>query len=275
MDWLTAWKIPVGAYSKIVFDWMKTHLTVIFDAISYVLESLISGILWLLQAPPALLIIALFVALTWALQRNWKVCLGIALGWLFVINQGYWKETTESLTLIIASCAVCLGLGVPIGIAAAHRPHHRHHPAVVSLEGGEGAEQLERGRAARRLRGALRLAERLGLLAEIADLGEVVGEAALAHIGGEEIGGGEDLARCPGAGGNDGVIGGDGCHAFSWVVQTGDFGRRPLGRRRMMPRRSGPVSGEGRVSPASAGRGRGCGRSRRCDRGSSAAAWRR
>jgi len=122
MDWLTAWKIPVGAYSKIVFDWMKTHLTVIFDAISYVLESLISGILWLLQAPPALLIVALFVALTWALQRNWKVCLGTALGWLFVINQGYWKETTESLTLIIASCAVCLGLGVPIGIAAAHRP---------------------------------------------------------------------------------------------------------------------------------------------------------
>lgn len=122
MDWLTDDKIPVGKYSKIVFDWMKTHLTAIFDAISFVLEGLISGILWLLQAPPALVIVALFVALTWYLQRNWKVCLGIALGWLFVINQGYWKETTESLTLIIASCAVCLGLGVPIGIAAAHRP---------------------------------------------------------------------------------------------------------------------------------------------------------
>ena len=122
MDWLTAWKIPVGAYSDLIFDWMKTHLTVIFDGISFILESLIGGILWLLQAPPALVIVALFVALTWYLQRNWKVCLGIALGWLFVINQGYWKETSESLTLIIASCVVCLGLGIPIGIAAAHRP---------------------------------------------------------------------------------------------------------------------------------------------------------
>ena len=28
----------------------------------------------------------------------------------------------ESLTLILASCVVCMGLGVPIGIAAAHRP---------------------------------------------------------------------------------------------------------------------------------------------------------
>lgn len=122
MDWLTAWKIPVGKYSDLVFDWMKANLTVIFDGISLVLESLIGGILWLLQAPPALLIVALFVALTWYLQRNWKVCLGIALGWLFVINQGYWKETTESLTLILASCVVCLGIGIPIGIAAAHRP---------------------------------------------------------------------------------------------------------------------------------------------------------
>ena len=122
MDWLTAWKIPVGKYSDMIFDWMKAHLTVIFDGISLILESLINGILWLLQAPPALVIVALFVALTWYLQRNWKVCLGIALGWLFVINQGYWKETTESLTLILASCVVCLGLGIPIGIAAAHRP---------------------------------------------------------------------------------------------------------------------------------------------------------
>ncbi len=122
MDWLTAWKIPVGAYSDLVFDWMKTNLTVIFDGISYFLESLIGGILWLLQAPPALVIVALFVALTWYLQRSWKVCLGIALGWLFVINQGYWKETSESLTLILASCVVCLGVGIPVGIAAAHRP---------------------------------------------------------------------------------------------------------------------------------------------------------
>ena len=122
MYWLTNWKIPVGKYSDHVFDWMKAHLTVIFDGISFVLESLIGGILWLLQAPPALVIVALFVGITWALQKNWKVCLGIGLGWLFVINQGYWKETTESLTLILASCVVCLGIGIPIGIAAAHRP---------------------------------------------------------------------------------------------------------------------------------------------------------
>lgn len=122
MDWLTTYRIPVGAWSKVVFDWMKTHMGPIFDAIALVLDGLIGAILWVLQAPPALVVIAAFVALTWVLQRNWKLCLGIAAGFLFIMNQGYWKETTESLTLILASGVVCMGLGVPIGIAAAHRP---------------------------------------------------------------------------------------------------------------------------------------------------------
>jgi glycine betaine/proline transport system permease protein len=122
MDWLTAYKIPIGAWAKVIFDWMKAHLGPLFDAISIVLEGLIAGILWLLQAPPALVVIAVFLALTWYLQRNWKICLGIFLGFLFILNQGYWKETTESLTLILAACVVCMGAGVPIGIAAAHRP---------------------------------------------------------------------------------------------------------------------------------------------------------
>ncbi len=122
MDWLTAYKIPIGAWAKVIFDWMKANLGPLFDAISTVLEGLIAGILWLLQAPPALVVIAVFIALTWYLQRNWKICLGIFLGFLFILNQGYWKETTESLTLILAACVVCMGVGVPVGIAAAHRP---------------------------------------------------------------------------------------------------------------------------------------------------------
>jgi glycine betaine/proline transport system permease protein len=46
----------------------------------------------------------------------------IALGFLFILNQDYWEETTESLTLVLSACVVCMGVGVPIGIATAHRP---------------------------------------------------------------------------------------------------------------------------------------------------------
>jgi glycine betaine/proline transport system permease protein len=122
MDWITDHKIPVGKLAKTIFDWMKENLSGLFDAISMVMEAMIAAILWVLQTPHPIAVIAVFVAIAWALQRNWKLCIGVALGLLFIINQGYWEETTESLTLILASCVVCMGLGVPIGIAAAHRP---------------------------------------------------------------------------------------------------------------------------------------------------------
>jgi glycine betaine/proline transport system permease protein len=122
MDWLTDYKIPVGKTAKAIFDWMNENLGGVFDAISDGLEAMIDGILWLLQTPHPFVIIAIFVALTWSLQKNWKVCLGVVIGFLFILNQGYWEETTESLTLILSACVVCMGLGVPIGIAAAHRP---------------------------------------------------------------------------------------------------------------------------------------------------------
>lgn len=122
MDWLTDNKIPVGRTAESVFDWLQTNGAGFFDAVSIGLETLIDWVLWLLQAPHPLVIVAIFVALTWVIQRSWKTCLLVALGFLFILNQGYWKETTESLTLVLASCIVCMGIGVPIGIAAAHRP---------------------------------------------------------------------------------------------------------------------------------------------------------
>ncbi len=122
MDFITDYKIPVGKLAKFVFDWMKEHLSGLFDIISIAMEAMIDAILWVLQTPSPFVIFAAFVALAWGLQRNWKLCIGVALGFLFILNQGYWEETTESLTLILASCVVCMGFGVPIGIAAAHRP---------------------------------------------------------------------------------------------------------------------------------------------------------
>lgn len=122
LDWLTDHKIPVGKAAKAVFDWMNGHLGGLFDAIAAIMEAMIDAILWCLVTPHPLVILGLFVGLTWYLQRNWKLCLGVALGFLFILNQGYWDETMESLTLILSACVVCMGLGVPIGIAVAHRP---------------------------------------------------------------------------------------------------------------------------------------------------------
>ncbi|MBO9434964.1 choline ABC transporter permease subunit [Ruegeria sp. R13_0] len=122
MDWLTDNKIPVGKTARAVFEWLQEIGEPFFDWLSWVLEALIDGILWVLQTPHPLIVVGVFVGITWLLQRNWKVCLFVALGFLFILNQGYWEETTESLTLVLSACLVCMAIGVPIGIAAAHRP---------------------------------------------------------------------------------------------------------------------------------------------------------
>ncbi|WP_104019151.1 choline ABC transporter permease subunit [Roseovarius nitratireducens] len=122
MDWLSDYKIPVGNWAEDFFLWLQDNAAGFFDALALLMEALIDAFLWVLQTPHPLVIIAVFVGLTWALQRNWKTCLFVALGFLFILNQGYWEETTESLTLVLSSCIFCMAIGVPIGIAAAHRP---------------------------------------------------------------------------------------------------------------------------------------------------------
>lgn len=122
MDWLEDNKIPVGKTSKAIFDWLQDIGEPFFDALSVVMDSLIEAILWILQSPHPLLVVIGFIAITWGLQRSWKICVLVALGCLFIINQGYWEETTESLTLVLSACVVCMAVGIPIGIAAAHRP---------------------------------------------------------------------------------------------------------------------------------------------------------
>lgn len=122
MNWLTDTKIPVGKTAKAGFEWLRDNGEWFFEGFENTLSWMIDLVLAILQFPPAIVVIALFVGLTWVLQRNWKPCLLVLLGFLFILNQGYWEETLESLTLVGFSCITCMAIGVPIGIAAAHRP---------------------------------------------------------------------------------------------------------------------------------------------------------
>lgn len=122
MKWLEDYKIPMDDGAEAVVDWLKTNARPFFDTLSDGLEWMIDGIVWALQTPPTLVIVIMFLGLTWVLQRSLPVCLLVAGCLLFIINQGYWEETTDSLALVLSSCVVCMGLGVPIGIFLAHRP---------------------------------------------------------------------------------------------------------------------------------------------------------
>jgi glycine betaine/proline transport system permease protein len=122
VDWLTSYKIPVGRWAKAGIDWLQAHGGAAFDAISDALNGVIDGILFVLQAPNPLIIIAIIVVAAFLMRRSIIFAVLIALGLLFIVNQGYWEATTETLALVVSSALICMAIGVPIGIAAAHRP---------------------------------------------------------------------------------------------------------------------------------------------------------
>ncbi|WP_273792356.1 choline ABC transporter permease subunit [Brucella anthropi] len=122
MNWLTDYKIPVGPTAKSVVDWLTDNMGGFFDTLAAVMQSLIDGLLFILKFPHPLLLIAIFAVIAWFIQRRISVVILTVIGFLFIINQGYWDRTLETLTLVLSACFLCMAIGVPIGIAAAHRP---------------------------------------------------------------------------------------------------------------------------------------------------------
>jgi len=122
LDALTAVKIPVGRVIADAFTWVQDNFYNTFDAIELALRTTIHLLLTALTWPHPLVVIAVFLGLTWILQRNWVSVGIVAACALFALNQGYWGATMETLTLVLGSCAVCMAIGVPLGIYSAHHP---------------------------------------------------------------------------------------------------------------------------------------------------------
>ncbi|WP_309773036.1 choline ABC transporter permease subunit [Agrobacterium larrymoorei] len=123
VEWLNAPqnRLPVGRYAKEAIDWLTTNLSFFFDWLAFIFGSVIDAILYLLQAPHPLVIVALLTALSAWMRRSIGMPLFTALGLLLIINLGYWKATTETLALVIAASTVCMLIGIPLGILAARR----------------------------------------------------------------------------------------------------------------------------------------------------------
>ena len=122
MEWLEIEKIPIGKWAKYFVDWLTDNADWFFDGLSIIIEVGVESILWVLSSPPPLVTIAAVTLLSVYMHRSWKLGLFVMFGLLLIVNQGYWEETTETLSLVISASIVCMLVGVPIGIASAHRP---------------------------------------------------------------------------------------------------------------------------------------------------------
>jgi glycine betaine/proline transport system permease protein len=121
-DWVTAHKIPLGKGMERLVDWLIDHAGWLFDFFSSRLGQVIDALIWVMQAIPPLALVALFAALAYWLHRSVGLVALVVFSLLLIMNLGYWAETIETLALVIFATGLCMLIGVPIGIAAAHRP---------------------------------------------------------------------------------------------------------------------------------------------------------
>lgn len=122
IEWITDNPIPLGRWISGFMDWFNSFAAVFLNTVSDVLgdgiEGVIDGLLWL--HPFAL--IALLAGLAFAVHRDWRLPAAIAVAFLLILNLGYWEETLETLALVLIATFVCMAVGIPVGIVAAHKP---------------------------------------------------------------------------------------------------------------------------------------------------------
>ncbi|MEY4265775.1 MAG: choline transporter permease subunit [Pseudomonadota bacterium] len=122
LAWLKLNKLLLGEAIAGFVEALTTGAPELFSAISEVLGQAILGLTAALFWFHPLVLLTLIAGLAWYLQRTIGLVVFVVLSLLLVINLGYWDETLETLALVLCATLACVLLGVPLGIAAAHRP---------------------------------------------------------------------------------------------------------------------------------------------------------
>ncbi|ENK0809044.1 choline ABC transporter permease subunit [Vibrio fluvialis] len=115
-------KIPLGSWMETGVDWLTLHASGFFDAISFMLESIIMVLVDVFKWFPPAVPIMVTAALAWWLHRSLSLVIFIIAALLLILNLGYWQEMLETFVLVFAATTISVLIGVPLGIMAAHRP---------------------------------------------------------------------------------------------------------------------------------------------------------
>jgi len=120
--WVTAKKIPVGDAATTFVEWTKKHARGLFDGVAGILTGATNLVATVLHGVPALVLIALIAGLAYLIRRSVGLAIFVILSLLFIMNQGYWDATLETLTLVLVAAIASTLIGVPLGIWNAKQP---------------------------------------------------------------------------------------------------------------------------------------------------------
>ena len=121
-SWFTVWKLPLGWLAKQGITWLQDNAAGFFDLVTATINFLVDGLTGALSAVPVAVLIAVFAGTAYWLHRSWRLALFVVVAFLLITNLGYWQATLETISLVGFSTLASVAIGVPVGIACAHRP---------------------------------------------------------------------------------------------------------------------------------------------------------
>ena len=119
---LTLPRIPVGETISAALDVFIAFSADATRSLSRALESGIHAVEQLLLVLPAPLLVVLFAVLAWYASRRWPFPLFTLLGFGLILNLGFWPAAMSTLALVFCATLLCVGTGIPLGLAAAIFP---------------------------------------------------------------------------------------------------------------------------------------------------------
>ena len=121
-SWFTEPKLPLGRWVKIGITWLQDNAAGFFDAVTAAIDFLVDGFTAILLHVPFLIVVFAVAALAYWLHRSWRLAAFVVVAFILIANLGYWQATVETISLVGFSTLTSVVIGVPLGVAAAHRP---------------------------------------------------------------------------------------------------------------------------------------------------------
>lgn len=111
-------EIPLGRWVADLVDFLRDNLEFIFDAITWLISGLVSGLQTAFNFPPSLVTVALFLLLAFWL-RGAPFAVYTLFAFLLIDSVGMWEATMDTLAVVLVATLFAVAIGVPVGILAA------------------------------------------------------------------------------------------------------------------------------------------------------------
>jgi len=110
-------RLPIGKVFKDIIDWMDTNFASFFEVVTKIIKWMVVTMENALIAVPVVIMILLLTLIAWKIAGR-GIAVFTAVAFIIIGSMELWAETMQTLSLVIISTVIALGMGIPMGIWA-------------------------------------------------------------------------------------------------------------------------------------------------------------